>query len=113
MDSLTQLKGTEYRTFELYLGPVILKDILSVDVYDNFMLLFCAITIISCDSHIYRNGLLPLSDALLSKFLHEYIHIYGIDSINNNLHNLCHLIYDVMIIGALPEHFHSKTNWVT
>lgn len=103
MDSLAQWKGTEYRTFLLYLGPVILKDFLREDIYDNFMLYFCAITIISCDNHIYRDELLPLAEPLLLEFLNEYIDIYGIDAINNNLHNLCHLIDDVKRFGSLPR----------
>lgn len=101
MDSLAQWKGTEYRTFALYLGPVILKDILSEEVYDHYMLYFCAVSIISCASHI-KNELLPLAEAILMEFLDEYIHIYGIDAINNNVHNLCHLIDDVKRFGPLP-----------
>lgn len=101
MDSLAHWKGTEYRTFSLYLGPIILKDILSEEVYDHYMLYFCAVTILSCDCHLRDK--LPLAEAILKEFLEEYINIYGIDAVNNNVHNLCHLVDDVKRYGALPR----------
>lgn len=36
LDVLCHWKGTEYRTFLYYLGVVILKDVLPVDVYQHF-----------------------------------------------------------------------------
>lgn len=102
MDSLAHWKGLEYRTFLLYLSPTILKDFLAEEIYNHFMLLFCSITIMSCDTHI-ADGLLPLAEAMLLEYLEQYIHIYGIDSINNNLHNLCHLSEDIKRFGSLPH----------
>ncbi|KAL1006948.1 hypothetical protein UPYG_G00079530 [Umbra pygmaea] len=42
-------KATELRQFLLYTGPVVLRDVLSTPVYNNFMLLFVAIFILSSD----------------------------------------------------------------
>lgn len=42
------LKRLEYRVFLLYLGSVILKDFLSSEVYEHFLHLNTAITIVSC-----------------------------------------------------------------
>lgn len=43
LDCLKFWKGTEYRTFGLYLGLVILKDYLSEEIYQHFMLFFCGV----------------------------------------------------------------------
>ncbi|KAM0735783.1 hypothetical protein ACS0PU_009744 [Formica fusca] len=43
---LQRWKATEFRTFLIYFGPLILKDILDLAVYEHFLLLNCAITIL-------------------------------------------------------------------
>ncbi|XP_051155714.1 uncharacterized protein LOC127278180 [Leptopilina boulardi] len=45
-------KATEFRTFHLYTGPIVLKNVLSPDVYAHFLLLHVAITILVNDNHI-------------------------------------------------------------
>lgn len=42
---LNYWKGSEYRTFLLYIGIVILKDHLPSDQYEHFLELFCAVSI--------------------------------------------------------------------
>lgn len=93
-------KAIEFRTFLLYLGPVILKEVLQTEVYQHFLLLFCAITI--CSSTKYKI-FLNIADELVSEYLEKYIEIYGIDSITSNVHNLCHMIDDVKVFGPLPS----------
>lgn len=102
MDSLARWKGSEFRRFLLYLGPVVLKNIVSDPIYDHFILLFCSISICSCNFYI-NGGFIPLAEALISEFLEQYIQIYGIDAINNNLHSLSHLIDDIKRFGPLPN----------
>lgn len=102
LDCLAFWKGLEYRTFLLYLGPTILKNKLSKHVYDHFMLFYCAITICSCQSYI-DEGFVSLAEELLNVYLEHYIEIYNIDSINNNLHNLRHLIEDITKFGSLTK----------
>lgn len=98
LDCLKFWKGTEYRTFGLYLGPVILKDYLSEEIYQHFMLFFCGIVI--CYSRSYSNYL-HVADKLLKTFIERYIEIYGINSISSNVHNLCHLVDEVKDFGDL------------
>ena len=43
---LDRWKATEFRQFLLYTGPVILRDILNSDMYLNFLILHCAISIL-------------------------------------------------------------------
>lgn len=102
LDCISFWKGSEFRTFLLYLGPIVLKNYLSYDVYKHFLLFACAITICSSRTHI-NNNLLPLANQLLRDYIEDYIDIYGIDSINSNVHNLCHLINDVERFGALSN----------
>lgn len=97
---LKHWKGTEYRTFLLYLGPVVLKDFLPMDVYEHFLMLSCAVTILMCEKYLKY---ISVADSLLTNYIQEYINIYGIDSISSNVHNLCHVIEDVNKFGSLPE----------
>lgn len=98
LDCLKFWKGTEYRTFGLYLGPVILKDHLSEEIYQHFLLFFCGIVI--CYSRSYSKYL-HVADKLLKTFIERYIEIYGINSISSNVHNLCHLVDEVKDLGDL------------
>ncbi|XP_031329109.1 uncharacterized protein LOC116160111 [Photinus pyralis] len=47
LECLPHWKGLEYRSFLYYIGIVILKKYLPRDVYEHFLLLFCAVTICS------------------------------------------------------------------
>lgn len=91
LDCLSFWKGLEYQTFHYYLGIVILKDNISQEAYDHFLLLFCAVTI--CSSKEYCE-FIELADNLIDD---------GIDSISSNFHNLCHLTSDVLKFGCLSE----------
>lgn len=100
VNELTFWKGTEYRVFLLYVGIVVLKDILPLNVYEHFKLLTCAITILSCESYMQ---FITIADGLIKEFLEGCIDIYGVDSISSNFHNLCHVIDDVQHIGNLSK----------
>lgn len=100
LDELSFWKGTEYRVFLLYLGIVVLKDILPSNVYEHFKQLMCAITIASCKTY---KKYLNISDSLIKEFLEGCIDIYGIDSISSNFHNLSHLIDDLQNVDSLTE----------
>lgn len=100
LDSLKHWKGLEFRTFLLYLGVVILKDFLSAESYNHFLILFCAVTL--CSSKFYDKQT-DLADILFREYIEQYINIYGKDSITSNVHNLCHLVDDVKRFGPLPN----------
>lgn len=100
LDCLRFWKGVEFRTFLLYLGPVILKDFLHEHVYQHFLILFCAVTI--CTSSVYKD-FIDISNSLLRDFVESYIDIYGIDSISSNVRNLIHLVEDVKRFGPLTN----------
>lgn len=100
LNCLSFWKATEYRTFLLYLGVIILKDHLTAELYRHFLLLFCAVRI--CSSDYYRSNI-HLAKEMLNDYIEGYISNYGIDSISSNVHNLCHLVEDVERYGSLDK----------
>lgn len=100
LDCLAHWKGTEFRTFFYYISIVVLKPVLPPDIYEHFLVLYCAVTI--CSSKIYNN-LLDLANELLLHYLDLFKKIYGEDYITSNLHNLNHLVNDVKKFGVLSE----------
>lgn len=98
LDCLPHWKGTEYRTFLLYVGIIALKDHTSYEVYQNFLLLFSAVTI--CESRDFSH-LLPVAKIMLEHFLEGFQEIYGSAYMTSNFHNLAHLVDEVMRFGEL------------
>lgn len=92
LNELIHWKGTEYRGFLYYLGIVLLKKHLPPEYYHHFLSLFCAITI--CTSIEY-NIYLDVAEMLLQDFVENYIHLYGLNYITSNVHNLIHLVDEV------------------
>lgn len=99
-DYFNNYKGTEYRTFLLYLSIIVLKDFLPIDQYEHFLQLFCAVTI--CYTNAYKKYL-PIAKELFDEYIENYIQIYGIDDIGSNVHNLSHIVDDVNRFGNLSE----------
>lgn len=85
LDCLSFWKGLEFRTFLYYLGIVVLKKVLSADVYEHFLGLFCAVTI--CSSEKYCNYL-ELAETLLQHYVEYFGDIYGEEYVTSNIHNL-------------------------
>lgn len=100
LDCLKHWKGTEYRTFLHYVGIVALKKHTSHEVYQHFLLLFCAVTI--CASRKYLH-LLPMAQAMLDHYIECFREIYGEQYMTSNVHNLTHLVDDVKRFGELES----------
>lgn len=92
-------KGKEYRIFLLYTGLVALKDQVSLEIYDHFLHLSMAVTILSCKQYLKY---IDIAHKSLEIYIEKFIEIYGVDSISSNVHNLCHVIDDVQKFGHLP-----------
>lgn len=97
LDCLAHWKGTEFRTFLMYVGIVALNCI-AYEVYQHFLLLFCAITI--CESSDFTH-LYPLAKVMLEDYIEKFQEIYGTHYMTSNFHNLAHLVDDVMMFGNL------------
>lgn len=100
LDCIKYWKGSEYRTFLLYLGPVVLKDTLNNETYHHFLTLFCAVTLVSCEKYMKH---IQVADQLFKDYVQQFILLYGRDSISSNVHNLIHVINDVKKFGILPK----------
>uniref|UniRef100_A0A1B0CU09 Transposase domain-containing protein n=1 Tax=Lutzomyia longipalpis TaxID=7200 RepID=A0A1B0CU09_LUTLO len=100
LDSLHLWKGTEFRTFLLYLGVVILRDFVNSEVYYHFLLLFCSITIYYTK---YYSNLFEVAKEMITDYVKSHRKMYGNFSIVSNVHNLLHIYDDVQNFGDLQN----------
>lgn len=73
-----------------------------IAIYEHFMLLHWAISILVSKKHI-TNLKLELPKTLLDMFVNHCKKMYGIEFLVYNVHVLCHLCDDVNIYGPLDE----------
>jgi len=94
-------KATEFRQFLLYTGPVVLLHILPETLYQHFLLLSVAISLLAnpklcsvyCD---YANE-------ILRTFVLNALALYGHEMMVYNVHALVHLADDVQRLGSVDE----------
>lgn len=98
---IDRFKATEFRQFLLYTGLVVLNDFLPDNMYNHFLLLSCAIRILT-SPHLC---IIMNTDAqrLLENFIIDYGEIYGYEYVTSNVHNLSHICNDVMNFGCLDN----------
>lgn len=94
-------KATEFRTFLLYTGPIVLKSVITYDKYVNFLSLHVAVTILSNSKHM--NCYSQYAKSLLEYFVNTFIILYGKENASINIHNLLHLYDDAVKFGTLQE----------
>ncbi|XP_056608437.1 uncharacterized protein si:dkey-242h9.3 isoform X1 [Triplophysa dalaica] len=92
-------KATELRQFLLYTGPVVLQNVLSPAVYNNFMLLSVPIFLLASPS--LSAHLNDLAHTLLVSFVTHFGELYGPEFVTYNVHGLTHLSEDVRRHGNL------------
>ena len=101
LQELDRWKATEFRTFLLYTGPVVLKGMLKDNVYKHFLMLFVSITILSdsqfCTVHC------DYVQALLKTYVQHFGTIYGEENIIYNTHSLIHISEHCKRFGPLHE----------
>ncbi|XP_055845561.1 uncharacterized protein LOC129911712 [Episyrphus balteatus] len=100
LDVISIWKATEFRTFLLYLGPIVLKNEIHQDLYENFMQLHCAVSI--CLSEKSSN-FINIAQILFKSFIQGFAKIYGSENISYNIHNLYHIADDVKFHGPLDN----------
>lgn len=100
LKDLSHWKGSEFRTFLLYLSFVILKDVLDNAAYHHFLLFFSAVTICTSETHFQ---LLPVAETMLNHFVDNYGKFYGQEYITSNVHNLIHVVDEVKRFGTLKS----------
>ena len=99
-------KATEFRQFLLYTGPIVLKGIVSKEVYEHFLALSVAISILLETNRERRNTYLDYATKLLEFFVKNCQHIYGDSFTVYNVHSLLHLADDV-------RHFNCSLNEIS
>jgi hypothetical protein len=98
LKDLKHWKATEYRTFLLYLGPVVLKGILSTNMYSHFMLFHTAIYILLSYTD---KAWVTYAGSLLNRFVGEASFVYFREIMVYNMHGLLHLHEDALNLGSL------------
>lgn len=96
-------KATEFRQFLLYIGPIVLINILDESVYSNFLTLHAAITILVSLNLSAKVENIQYAKELLQHFVKCFQIIYGKKYVSHNVHNLLHLANDVETFGPLDE----------
>jgi hypothetical protein len=94
-------KATEFRQFLMYTGMVALLDILPKPMYDNFMLLSVAMTILLSQRLVnqYRDK----AHSFLVSFVSHFGQLYGSEMITYNIHGLVHLAQESEKFGSLDN----------
>ncbi|XP_032687401.1 uncharacterized protein LOC116851759 isoform X1 [Odontomachus brunneus] len=103
LDDYKLWKATEFRTFLLYLGPVVLKGILDADMYKNFLTLHVAISILLNKTFCKEDHYLDYAGNLLKHFIYTFTKLYGKAYVSHNIHNLLHFVADVRKFGILEN----------
>lgn len=94
-------KGSELRTFLLYTGPFVLKNILANEKYNHFLLLHNAVMILCSERYIH---LIDVAEQLLKTFVQDFETIYGTQHMTYNVHSLLYIVDDVRKFGCLYVH---------
>jgi len=94
-------KATEFRLFLLYFGKLVLKEILNEDLYENFLTLSVAISILVSPSlveayHGYANE-------LLEHFVLRCKELYGEEFLVYNVHSMIHMSAEARQFGCLDN----------
>lgn len=97
-----RFKATEYRLFLLYLGPLVLKDVLDTEKYDHFITLHLAISIL-ISNKAFEFQYVDYAEKLLNHFVKSCGLIYSKEFMVHNIHNLLHLCDDVKKFGPLDN----------
>ena len=95
MKYVDRFKATEYRTFLLYTGPVILRGVLSAQQYKHFLFLSIAMSVLCDEDDEYRNAQLEFAHDNLMCFVKYADVIFGEKFMTYNTHGLIHLVDDV------------------
>uniref|UniRef100_A0A182ICL9 Transposase domain-containing protein n=1 Tax=Anopheles arabiensis TaxID=7173 RepID=A0A182ICL9_ANOAR len=84
-------KGTEFRSYLLYVSPVLMDDVLAEKAYCHFLLYFCGVAIFSSSFH-RRHW--ERAAEFLNSFVKDYGKIYGRGELTSNVHNIQHIARD-------------------
>lgn len=96
-------KATEFRLFLLYTGPIVLKKVIPLKEYNNFLTLSLASSILISNKYTKFENYISYAEDLMKCFIKNSIKIYGPDFISHNIHSLLYLCDCVRLFGSLDE----------
>lgn len=88
LSDIKHWKAVEFRSFLLYIGPIVLKDVLTKEKFEHFLLLHFSIYSLSSDD--WRKHLSTVR-ICLEQFVGETKDTYGEKALTYNIHLLLHL----------------------
>ena len=103
LKDLCYWKATELRQFLLYLGPVVLKGIVSEKIYDHFLVLHVALSLLLKDEITEDVAVLDYAKNLLKYFSSASSSVYGSNFHVYNVHSLTHIADDVSYHKCSPN----------
>ena len=89
-------KATEFKNFLLYTGMVVLKNVVSQEIYIHFLSLSVATSIMINNDFLSDHKLLVYAKELLEWFVDQSSFLYGQEFVAYNVHSLTHLYEDVV-----------------
>ncbi|XP_065640520.1 uncharacterized protein LOC136073085 [Hydra vulgaris] len=95
LDEFKRFKATEFRQFLLYTGQIILKNILSKEVYQNFMCFSIAVSLMSNSNVVKQQKYLDYAKNLMYHFVSNLQGLYGPQFYFFNVNALLHVIQSV------------------
>lgn len=95
----SRLKASELRQILLYTGIVIFSDILSKEIYENFMELCVAMRILSTAN--ISEEYTEFAKSLVNHFVASFAKLYGKSYLSSNMHIIQHLADDTKQYGPL------------
>lgn len=93
-------KATQFRSFLLYVGVVVLKGNINEEIYNHFLLLHFATTICLSNKNF---RFINVAEEMYLDFINQFADIYGKQYVSQNVHNLGHIVDDVRKFGALDN----------
>lgn len=101
LSHLKHFKATEYRSFLLYTGPIVLQAVLPESHYLHFLTLHVAVRIL-CSKKL-ESQYINYASTLLDYFVANFKILYGQENVSYNIHNLLHLARDSHKFGNLDS----------
>lgn len=100
LKELSFWKGTEFRTFLLYVSIVVVNRFFDKkEIFEHFLHFYCAIMICARHDQCQENYIIARS--LIGDFQKGVKILYGLHLFSSNMHSLCHLVDDVERFGPL------------
>lgn len=94
-------KATELRYFMLYAGPVVLRDTIPLEMFNNFMLFSVAMHLLLSPGTSEK--MVDCAHELLISFVSHFGQLYGRSEITYNVHQLTHLAAEYHLYGPLDN----------